>query len=399
MKNCSNCGGVNPLEANHCAYCGTAFSVEINQTENAEQAVNSQYTNNQQIYANQFINENKNINNQSMNINQSNLNISSENSNNKKNNKNKKYAIIGCVVAVIVLVGALLIFDNFGNSDKKQSDKKNDIVSQTSSINSTATTTTAEAKKENTDGYYFWKDTIKKGETKQITKLFNDRFKMPVTLDTFTSYGKFRVQGTFFLNGVKHESNDWIDFKTLSSYPMKFFDGDCMKWESEKLWDNEFDDGVQFEFFNPNKKECYTIKNGFDDGFFKAYLVNGTGEVRIGKLGITGVNGLKIWNNETKKYEVFDKLIESYGTPSYILASENFKSKSVEKGDIEVSYSLIYEYDSYVIEIDIDETVYISPNKWVMSKIRDVIYYPRKGWDNYFKKNLADYWKYEEYFL
>lgn len=300
---------------------------------------------------------------------------------------------------------------------------KTEEASQTANTNATAKSETESSEKEESvaqntyarNDYYLWVTTLEKGERKMPTMLFDERLTVPLTeesmneLGDFTTYSFFEMGETEGYTGLR----DFTEVTKILNSPLRIVGSEPFGWDEieiqEQNKENSFD---ELYVINPNEDNQMTIREAFDQGYWYVQ-----GEVAPSK--VLGFEDKELWNEDTKQWDRFNCIVETLGSPSYIMAPKKLGSdgneicySSIDDYDKVIDeafakeaeeqvgmvtilerYWLIYEYEEFVIAIQIAEIFGADEShRMISSEVYDIKYYPVNGWNNYFKAQMVEHY-------
>ncbi len=261
--------------------------------------------------------------------------------------------------------------------------------------------------------YYLWITTLEKGEQKEPAMLFDERLSVPLTeesmneLGTFTTYGFFEMGETEGYTGLR----DFTEVTKILNSPLRTVGSKPFWWDEIQIQEQNKGNGFDGLYvINPNADNQMTIREAFDRGYWYVQADTAPGLA-------FGFEDKEKWNEETKQWDRYNCIIETLGSPSYIMAPskvdadgndtsyssiddydkaiDNAFAKEAEEqiGMVMVSeyYWLIYEYDEYVIAIEMGEMFGADAgHRMESSEVYDIIYYPMDGWNKCFKAQLEE---------
>ena len=263
--------------------------------------------------------------------------------------------------------------------------------------------------------YYLWVTTLEKGERKMPTMLFDERLTVPLTegsmneLGEFTTYNFFEMGETEGYTGLR----DFTEVTKILNSPLRIVGSEPFWWDEIEIQEQNKENGFdELYVINPNEDNQMTIREAFDQGYWYVQ-----GEVAPSKA--FGFEDKELWNEDTKQWDRFNCIVETLGSPSYIMAPKKLGSdgneicySSIDDYDKVIDeafakeaeeqvgmvtilerYWLIYEYEEFVIAIQIAEIFGADEShRMISSEVYDIKYYPMNGWNNYFKAQMVEHY-------
>lgn len=318
------------------------------------------------------------------------------------------------IVAMILLVAMVagLTACGGGQGEESSESASGSTVEKTETVSSGPEEDVIQDTLERND-YYLWITTLEKGEQKMPTMLFDERLSVPLTeesmnaLGTFTTYNFFEMGEAEGYTGLR----DFTEVTTILDSPIRTIGSNPLNWADIEIQEQNKENGFEkLCVINPNEDNQMTIREAFDQGYW--YI-----QADTAPASAFGFEDKELWNEETKQWDRYNCIIETLGSPSYIMTEkksdidgndisyssisdydkvigEAFAKEAIEKQGLVMvheSYWMIYEYEEFVIAVGMSEMFGAdASHSTINSGIFDIRYYPMNGWDNYFKNEMME---------
>lgn len=291
----------------------------------------------------------------------------------------KKYLIILAIVCVVTIIIITCVNIN-SNKNTQSANNINSITNSNTEISSQS-----DNGNKNNNTVTFWADREDWGEHKTSFDgtLFNESFTTPIDLKTIDEVcSPFR----YFPNTRNGTNSDTISEILNSDKILNA--GNVADIHTRTKYENGKNQTYKKDQANDNISKIYiknysdndmSIKDCYQKGWFYIEALYNPDEV-LGFPNIKKEN--KEYSSNYNNRPLMDAFIQKYGAPSYIisdLSSIQELKDSFEKKSGSLAYSVIYEYDDYVIRIAITDII-LSNSTNTSFKVSNVFYYSKDAW-------------------
>ena len=273
---------------------------------------------------------------------------------------------IGTAAAVLVggTIGLVSLIGNNGDDTNDVTDNRNQMVTEDNNQTLTEDDTEAPTDKE-TEEMVNWFRTAKwNKDAEGIKSLFVEGVTLPINLEDIDEIGApydyfFDVFGKKEAQTIQDILNDTdVCDRDIRIWPMK-----------------EMDNNIHhIEFFNYREKynEELSAKQCYDENWW--YIFGNMDALLISEDELPS-------DYQRGNYDApfLDVVAEKYGAPSYILMILVDDNNPNEARSCHWYY-LVYEYDEYVVVIDVQDQPMPEYNTHVLD-VEQVTYYTRESWD------------------